>query len=160
MSLSVILLLIVLLGATAWLFARAKARSFALGDAGRPHSLPVYHGWYVALWAIIPAIVFLSVWSGILGGLVTDSVLESPQAASLPSDPMHRAAVLGEARALSQGRIQAAFNPEAAQLAPLYRDATRYYSLIGGGIALLLAFATGAFGFSRISPHFRARTRV
>ncbi len=159
-SLTAIMLLIAGLGALAWVAARAKARAFVLPAPERPHSLPSYHGWYVALWAILPALLFLLVWSGVSGGLVTEAVLASPQAASLPAEPMHRGAILGEARALSEGRIQGVFNPEAEALAPVYQSASTRYALIGGGVALLLAFAAGAFAFSRLSPHFRARTRV
>ncbi|WP_275433925.1 hypothetical protein, partial [Serratia marcescens] len=35
-----------------------------------------------------------------------------------------------------------------------------FYGWTGTAIAILLAFAGGAFAFSRISPAFRARTKV
>src|SRR3546814_3019777 len=73
---------------------------------------------------------------------------------------MQRGAVLSEARGLASGAIQTAFNPEARTLAPAYEDAIGHYGLIGGAAALLLAFAGGACGYPRLSPHFRARTRV
>ncbi|HWH18540.1 MAG TPA: phosphate ABC transporter permease subunit PstC [Allosphingosinicella sp.] len=160
MSLTAIALLILGLGLIAWLAARAKAMSFAARPGPRPHSLPNYHGWYVALWAIIPALIFLAVWSNVSGGLVTQAVLDSPAAASLPEMPMQREAILSEARGLAQGSIQAAFNPQAEQLAPAYREAQNRYGLIGAAVALLLAFAAGAYAFTRLSPYFRARTRV
>ena len=54
-----------------------------------------------------------------------------------------------------------AFNPQARALAPVYAEAI---GLLRAGSArsraLLLAFAGGAFAFSRVRPHFRARTRV
>jgi phosphate transport system permease protein len=166
-SLAATALLIAGLGLLAWLTARARAAAFVSGgggDAGgggaRPHSLPTYHGWYVALWAVIPALLFIIVWSGISGGLVTQSVLSDPAAASLTAEPMQRDAILSEARALADGSIQAGFNPEAEALAPAYRAAESRYGLIGAAAALLLAFAGGAFAFSRLSPSFRARTRV
>jgi phosphate transport system permease protein len=159
-SLAALALLILGLGLLAWVAARAKAMSFRTAGATRPHSLPNYHGWYVALWAILPALLFLAVWSSVSGGLVTQAVLDSPAAASLPEMQMQRDAILGEARNLANGRIEAAFNPEAEALAPVYKQASGRYSLIGTVITLLLAFAAGAFAFTRLSPHFRARTRV
>ncbi|HEY9552917.1 phosphate ABC transporter permease subunit PstC [Allosphingosinicella sp.] len=160
MSLLAIVLLILGLGLVAWLTARARAMAFAGPGKPRLHSLPSYHGWYVALWALIPALLFLVVWSSISGGLVTQAVLDSPAAATLPTEPMQRGAVLSEARGLASGAIQTAFNPEARTLAPAYEEAIGHYGLIGGAAALLLAFAGGAFGYTRLSPHFRARTRV
>jgi phosphate transport system permease protein len=73
---------------------------------------------------------------------------------------MQRSAILNEAYALAAGRAQAAFNPQAQTLAPVYAEALGYYSWLGLAVALLSAFAGGAFAFSRVSPHFRARTRV
>ncbi|MBA3676904.1 MAG: phosphate ABC transporter permease subunit PstC [Sphingosinicella sp.] len=160
MSLAALALLILGLGLIAWVAARAKAMSFGSTGQARQHSLPNYHGWYVALWAVLPALFFLTIWSSVSGGLVTQTVLESPAAASLPAMEMQRDAILDEARRLAEGRIDAAFNPEAEALAPIYAEATSFYSLIGSSIALLLAFAAGAFAFTRLSPTFRARTRV
>ncbi len=160
MSLAAIALLILGLGLIAWVAARAKAASFVSVGRNRPHSLPNYHGWYVALWAVIPALAFLLVWSSVSGNLVTQTVLDSPAAASLPDMQMQRDAILGEARGLADGRIRAAFNPKANELAPVYRDVSNRYAMIGTVVALLLAFAAGAFAFTRVSPHFRARTRV
>ena len=164
MSPFAIVLLILGLGLVAWLSARAKAAAFAApgraAGGARAHSLPAYHGWYVALWALVPALIFLTVWSSVSGGLVTQAVLESPAAASLPQLPMQRASILSEAQALAGGSLQVAFNPEAKALAPLYAEASNHYALIGGAAAMLLAFAGGAFAYSRVSPQFRARTRV
>ena len=160
MSSGAIALLVLGLGLVAWLSARAKAQAFAGPGKTRPHSLPGYHGWYVALWAVIPALLFLAVWSSVSGGLVTGSVLDSPAAASLPSEPMQRTAILDEARALARGTQEAAFNPQATALAPEYERAQARMSIIGTVAALLLAFAGGAFAFTRVSPSFRARTRV
>jgi phosphate transport system permease protein len=153
------LLLIFGLGAIAWASARARARAFAGGPA-RPHSLPGYHGWYVALWAVVPALVFLAVWANVSAGLVHQSVMASPEAASLPAFDMQRNAILAEARGLARGQVDAAFNPQAREIAPVYAEAFRFYSLIGLAVAALIAFAAGAWAYTRVSPSFRARTRV
>jgi phosphate transport system permease protein len=134
--------------------------AFVGAGKARPHSLPGFHGWYVALWAVVPALIFLAVWSGVSNNLVTSAVLDSPAAASLPAEPMQRTAILAEARGLAEGTQTAAFNPQANALAPEYGRAQSRYALIGTVVALLLAFAGGAYAFTRLSPSFRARTRV
>jgi phosphate transport system permease protein len=160
LSIAAIALIVLGLGAIAWLGARARAAAFRTSTGSRPHSLPSYHGWYVALWAALPALLFLAIWGPVSGNLVTQAVMESPAAANLPPFEMQRAAILNEARSLATGSIQAAFNPQAATIAPVYRAAINHYSMIGTVAALLLAFAGGAFAFTRVSPNFRARTRV
>ena len=90
MSSGAIALLVLGLGFVAWLSARAKALAFAGPGKTRLHSLPNYHGWYVALWAVLPALLFLAVWGSVSGGLVTAAVLDTPAAASLPREPIDR----------------------------------------------------------------------
>ncbi|MGZ8285183.1 MAG: phosphate ABC transporter permease subunit PstC [Allosphingosinicella sp.] len=143
-----------------WLSARARAMAFAAPGAPRPHSLPGYHGWYVASWAALPALLFLLLWVPLSDRLVMDAVLGSPAAANLPPFEMQRNAILNEARELAEGLRQSSFYPEARELAPAYGSALTHYRLIGTVAALLLAFACGAFAYSRIGPAFRARTRV
>ena len=162
MTTTTIALLLLGLGLAAWLAARGKAMAFVRSGGGgaRPHSLPAYHGWYVALWAMVPALVFLAIWSNVSNGLIFQAVMASPEAAALPGFDMQRQAILSEAYALATGASETAFNPGARALAPVYAQAIAFYFWIGLGLSLLIAFAGGAWSFSRVSPHFRARTRV
>ncbi len=160
MTPTTIALLLLGLGLVAWLAARGKATAFVGAGKVRPHSLPNYHGWYVALWGVVPALAFLAIWGNISSGLIFQSVMASPEAASLPTFGMQRSAVLSEAYGLATGETAAAFNPQARALAPVYAQAIAFYSWIGLAVTLLIAFAGGAFAYSRVSPNFRARTRV
>lgn len=162
MSTLALLFLVLGLGLIAWISARVRASRFVVaGPASqRPHSLPAYHAWYVGLWVAVPALLFLAVWASVMPGLVTQAVLATPAAAELPSFGMERAAILGEARALADGSIKAAFNPKATALAPAFEQALGFYGTIGAVVALLLAFAGGAYAFTKVKPDFRARTRV
>ncbi|HYI47281.1 MAG TPA: phosphate ABC transporter permease subunit PstC [Allosphingosinicella sp.] len=160
MSLSFIVLLVLGLGFVGWLSAKARAAAFAGPDRRRPHSLPGYHGWYVALWAVIPALLFLAFWAFLSERMIADTVLSSPQAAALPNVDMQRAAILAEARGLAAGDVASARHASASALAPVYAGAISFYNWLGLGIALLIAFAGGAWSWSRLSPAFRARTRV
>lgn len=155
------------LGVIAWLSARAKASRLAavpgkdkLQRSRALHSLPSYHGWYVALWVLLPALIFLALWSNIMPGLVTERVMNDPAASILPQDDFTRGAILGEARNLARGATIVAFDQRSRALVEPYRAAERFYSLGGAVVALLLAFAGGAFAFMRVKTDFRARTRV
>ena len=163
MSSTALLFLVIGLGLMAWIAARTRAAAFA-GDGPRGanprHSLPMYHGWYVALWAVLPALLFLGVWSAVTPGLINGAVLATPEAAALPAFGMERGAILAESRALATGKLAGAFNPQAQALAPAFSAEITKYRLIGTVLALVLAFAGGAYAFTRIRPDFRARTRV
>jgi phosphate transport system permease protein len=161
-----ILLLLAGLGAIAWVSGRARALRLkasvqAQGVQRAPlHSLPGYHGWYVALWTVVPAFLFLAVWANVTPALVTGAVLDSPAAQSLPTDAFSRGAILGEARAVASGSQVGVFNPLSQALVEPYQAATSRYGMAGAILAAVLAFAGGAYAFTRIRPDFRARTRV
>ncbi|CAD7336706.1 phosphate ABC transporter permease subunit PstC [Sphingomonadales bacterium 56] len=160
-----ILLLLAGLGAIAWVSARARALRLqtaarASGRRDAVHSLPGYHGWYVALWTLVPAAIFLTIWANIAPGLITQDVLHSPAAQGLPADDFSRSAILGEARAIAVGSQAGAFNPLSQGLVQPYSDALDKYGMAGAALALVLAFAGAAYAFTRVRPDFRARTRV
>ena len=160
MSMLALLFLIAGLGLIGWLTARVRAVAFRRDSSARFSSLPSHHGTYVALWTILPAALFLAVWSSVSPALVTDTVLEAPAAAQLPANKFERASVLSEARNLAAGRSFGTFNPLSQTLAPAYAAAQNRYDWIGSAAALLLAFASGAWAFTRVRPSFRARTQI
>lgn len=163
MSPAIPILLALALGLIGWLAARSRAWAFrktARAAGGELHSLPGYHGWYVALWTLIPAIVFAVAWSSLSPGLVLTKVLADPAAASLPAFGIQRDAILAEAQALATGQMSAAFRPQAAALVEPFREAMGHFSTIGIAVTLLLALAGGGFGYTRLKPDFTARTRV
>ena len=100
----------------------------------------------------LPAALFLLVWQNVSGNLVYAQVLASPEAANLPGFGMQRSAILNEAYALATGASTTAFNREAFALAPVYARALAFYNWIGFAVAMLVAFAGGAWAFSRVSP--------
>ncbi len=157
MSPAFLILLIVGLAGIAWIAARAKAGRFA---GTRAHSLPTYHGWFVALWVAVPALAFALTWNAVSPRLVTNTVLSSPAARSLPAFGVERSAVLAEARSLASGRMRTGFNPASEQLVEPYRSARKKFGLAGLALALILAFAGGAYAWTKVQPEFRARTRV
>lgn len=158
----VLFILVFGLGLVAWLSGRARAWAFRKSETGKGavHSLPGYHGWYAALWAVVPALGFVVVWSAISPDLAMQQVLAGPAAAKLPVMDMERAAILNEALGVARGSAQAAFNPIAQELVAPVRQALDHFGTIGAAVTALLAFVGGAFGLLRLRPDFTARTRV
>ena len=160
MSALTLLFLIVGLGLIGWLAARARAATFQRTNGARFSSLPSHHGTYVTLWTLLPAALFIAIWSFTSPALVTDSVLNVSAARQLPPAGFERAAILSEARNLANGRGFGAFHPLSQTLAPAYAAAQSRYDWIGSVVALLLAFACGAWAYTRVKAGFRARTRI
>lgn len=160
MSSVAIIFLIVALGLIGWFTARARAMRLRLAGPRRFSSLPGHFGWYVALWTIVPPLLFLIVWRFVSPALVTDAVLATHHAAALPPPGFERAAILSEARNLANGDAYGAFHQLATVLAPAYAAAQARYDWIATAAALLLAFAAGGVAFLRVAPGFSARTRV
>ena len=159
MSLTIAFVAILVIAAVAGLFARNRAKGLRGGGA-RLNSLPNYHAAYVALWAALPALLFLALWTPVQGRLVDQAVRASPVAQSLPTFDMTRDTILAEARDLASGAIDAGFNPESAAIAPVYAASAAKFSALGGGVAILIAIVGGFFAMRRIKVDFRARSGV
>jgi len=160
MSAATLLFLVAGLGLIGWLAARARAATFKRTNGMRFSSLPSHHGSYVACWTVLPAGLFLAVWAFASPGLVTDRVLTAPAAQNLPPKGFERAAILSEARNLAAGRGFGAFHSLSETLAPAYAAAQSRFDWIGSAVALLLAFASGAWAYLRVKAGFRARTKI
>ena len=140
------ILLALALGLVGWLAARGKAWSMrrAARAAGSDlHSLPGYHGWYVALWILVPALLFAIAWASISPGLVLSQVLADPAAAKLPAFGFQREAILAEARAIASGSSDAVFNQQARAMVEPFRAAMQRYSVIGAVVGELVGSDRG-----------------
>ena len=159
MTLPIALVAVLVIAVAAGLFARNRVRGLRSGGV-RLNSLPNYHAAYVALWAALPALLILAVWAPIQTGLVDQAVLATPAGQQLPAFDMVRDTILTEARDIASGAIEAGFNPESNAIAPIYAEFSAHYTLIGGGIAILLALGTAFLALRRIGADFRARSGV
>ncbi len=156
---TIILIAILALGLTGWLVARAKAKALYSGR-GSMHSRPGHHALHMALWVVIPALIGWALWAAISPGLISTAILSDPAAASLPKEAMDRDSIISEAFQLASDPGASAFNPLATQMVAPIRAAQAKFFWIGAALTLLIAFAGGAFGFTRINAAFPARTRV
>ena len=158
MSISLVLVAILAVAAAAYWLAFARARR--LRTAGRLHSLPSYHGSYVALWAAIPALLLLAAWAPVQSNLVSQAVLASPEGRALPASDMQREAIISEATEIAHGERDQGFNPQSSTLAPRIKSEEARYALMGGSVAILVALIAAGLALRRSAPQFRARAGV
>jgi phosphate transport system permease protein len=159
MSALILLFCLGAFGVIGWMAARAKAGHLNSGR-GVLHSLPSYHGWHVALWIVVPALIGWSIWAAISPGLIQSALLASPEAAQLPTNPMERDSILSEAFQLAANPGTTAFNPLAEKFITPIAAINAKFSWIGTALVALLSFCGGAYGYTRIKAKFPARTRV
>ncbi len=155
----IVLLAILALGLGGWFAARAKATALYTGR-GSMHSRPGHHALHMALWIIVPALIGWAMWAVLSPSLIQSAVLSDPAAATLPQGAMERESILSEAFQLASDPSASAFNPLATRMVEPIRAAQIRFGWLGAAIALLLGFAGGGYGFTRIRAAFPARTRV
>jgi len=142
---------------------RGKGRAVALADGGvgRLHSLPGYHGAFVALWAALPALAAFVIWVIAEGPIIQSLVLSglSPETQALQQDRM--SLVLNDIRNIASGDIASRSpSPEIQEAADRYKS----LSAISTYAMMVLVLAIAAAGLwlaqGKLSVEFRARNNV
>ena len=161
MTIGTVTLVVLVLAAIAFAANRMRAAAYFGPDvAVRPHSLPVHHGSWALILALIPALVLIAVWAAIGGDVVASQTLAQLPAAQVPAEGIARQSFLNELRAVADGTLPGAFNPAVSAAVPIYKDTQATWLAIVGGLAVLLALIGGGYAWLTSSPELRARTRV
>jgi phosphate transport system permease protein len=157
------ILIIVLLGlsAFAYHYGRRKALSSVRGSVGDLHSLPSYHGAYVALWCGLPAMIIVSVWLMGQTDLVERLVLSGLSDNIAEMNKGQVSLLLSDIRNLATGDITSRNpSPTVRAAAERYADLQRIGFLLMTGAAIVLACGGLFFSLKRIQPTLRARPKV
>ena len=166
MSLTVILFILIGLAAIAYLAGRGRAMAFAgagklsAREASQIHSRPNQHAWYVALWALVPALLVIAVWGNLSDGFVDQHAMNAVPVAEQPKTALDRETFLNEVRGIAKGEIDGSFDPNTPKAAAAWKVAHDQYNLVAGALAAVLGLAGAGWAMSRIRPKFRARPRV
>ncbi len=124
------------------------------------HSLPSYHGWFLAIAAAAPMLLLYAIWTAIAPQLIEAQVLSGLPSALQPVDELSRAAVMREIDNVASGN----FAGEPAGDIKVASDALSALSAISGwsrlGSGIVLAGIGFLWAWSRLSPSFRARNLV
>lgn len=161
MHIWLILGVILLLASYGYSRGRGKAVAAVGGDAFRLHSLPSYHGAYVALWAALPALIACLIWLAAEGPIIDALVMSGLSAETQALDVGRLALVLNDIRNLASGDIvRADPSPEIAAAAARYAELSGLFFY--GMFAIVSGIAAVGLYFSkqRIAESFRARNRV
>jgi phosphate transport system permease protein len=159
-------LLIVLLGLTTLAYyigrKRAVVTAGGAGRINRLHSLPSYYGFYAALWAAVPALLLMMLWSGIQDPVVTALVKsELPPNVVEGLSKGQLSLLLSDVKNLAQGNILSGeVTPELEAAAAHFARLQQLASYALWLLALGLAVGGMALAVSQTKPEMRARNRV
>ena len=146
-------------------FFYGRRRSLALvgghGHGMALHSLPGYYGYYVAIWAVLPALALLFVWvmvePRVVVALVVNGLPETYR--SLPPGELNL--LVNNIQNLAAGDVVSVdvdnVLQDAAAMFNAYLGKSRQFLAV---LALGMAGLGGAMAWRRIHPDLRARNRV
>lgn len=151
-------ILVVLSAAVAW--RAGHARALVLAGGTHLHSLPGYHGWYVALWSAGPALSLVML-HGLFASRLQTNLLYQLQPADIKALPIEQVwQFLDDAAALAYGGVPSSTGPQVEQAA---QTLLAIDGALGLGV-IVLALAASAAGWwwatRQQTPQLRARTAV
>lgn len=156
-----LLLTIVALSLAAFYVGRATASRFALPHGTTMHSLPNYHGAFVAIWVGVPALVLVLLWL-----LLQNTVIDGLLVSSLPPEMTESASdaqlqlYLTEIRNVASGQIFREPPPEIAAAAERLIRWREIASIAMVAAAVSLMLLCAVLAWTRLAPRFRARNGV
>ena len=141
-------------------FYLGKNQASNLRSQTKLHSLPQYHGYFIALWCGIPTILLILLWTALepvlLGSLIR-SYLESQSGGLTPTDYV---IMTEEVRNLAAGVALGTQDPLILETAEWMRSIQQSSQWSMVVVTILLAMLIMAFTRSRIAPGFKARHSV
>ena len=140
---------------------RTAGNRFVAANGATVHSLPGYHGAFVAVWVGVPALVLLILWLIAQGSVIDNLLLGTLPSALLDgASAADRNLLLSEIKNVAAGRIFAEPTPEveaAAQTLLRWQQIADWLMVAVVMAAMLLALFVA---YTRLSPRFRARHGV
>jgi phosphate transport system permease protein len=155
-----LLIAVVGLALFAYYFGRQRAVVAAIAAGPRGfHSLPGYHGGYVALWCALPAVALLLLWQVFEPVWLRSAVVDSLPEATRTLPDAELGLIYNDIRNVVEGNIPSA-DPEIVAAAERYSSLRSSSRRIASAAVLVLGLVTLVWAYRRVRPEFRARNRV
>jgi phosphate transport system permease protein len=161
-TVSAVLVAVLGLSLIGYFMGRSRSVAVAGGDLRQLHSLPNYHGFYVALWCGLPSLLVALIWLALQPAIVTEaatSALPPERVASLDENQI--SLLLSEVRqAANYADLSQVADPAVRAGAETFRAWQSMSNLGAIGAAVALALIGIGFAYRRISVDARSRNRV
>jgi phosphate transport system permease protein len=160
-QLTILIAVVIVLTVLAFVYGRRRALVTVGGNRRALHSMPGYHGFFIAIWCGLPAVILLVLWlilrGSILEGFIVDGL--GPELSQTRQEMMP-ALITDVEHLAAGGRIGREITPE------LQDAADRYASLksTADAAVLVIGLVAAALGLGyawrKIGPKLRARNHV
>ena len=183
-----VFLIIVVIGLVAYYLTRSRSVAVVNGDVHKLHSRPTYFGAHAAIWAILPATLFLIVATNVGSSFVERSVRASLPVEHLAKPQNEQDIIYGMVRSIATGfdrlsteeratvdgditKLKSVLGSKGLPLAqdpqPFMVDAAKHLMSqtttthwIIAIASILIGLGGAYFSYTRVSPTFRARNNV
>ena len=156
-----LILTILVLSLAAYLVGRSAARGFVATGDQPVHSLPSYHGAFVAIWVGVPALVLVLLWLMLQGTVIDGLLVRSlPDGVTADATPAQINLLLSEIQNVAAGRIFTEPSPEVTAAAERLTRWTSIARLAMFAVAVAAMLIGLFFARTRLAPRFRARNGV
>lgn len=160
---SATLLMAILLITACFAYQNGRRQAFAVSGGKRSelHSLPIYHGGFVALWVLLPSLALLALWMIAQGPIIDTLVIGGLGQAYADLSVSERNITLAEIHNLASGEFDLSrADPEIAAASVHYNYLTSLSQWLASAFVLGAAVAGLGMARQRIATKFRARQRV
>ena len=140
---------------------RNRAVKASEGHLSKLHSLPIYHGLYVAIWCSIPSLLIIFIWIISEPLIVTTLVLSELPVELQNQSQAQLNLLMNDVRNIAAGNIGISeADPAVIIAAERYSAVSRTSGTAQFILILNLAIVGLTLGIKYIAPHFRARILV
>ena len=162
MASSTLLFVVVGLALLGYYVGRQRAVGAAVAAGPRSfHSLPGYHGGYVALWCALPTLTLLTLWQVLEPAWLRSSVLDSLPETMQALPEAQLGLVYNDIRNLVEGNfVTDTPSPEMAAAAQRYTELKASSRNLVTTAVVVLGILVLVWAYRRVRPDFRARNRV
>ena len=161
MTYPTLLILLLALSSAFYFFGRRRALACVGGHSRKLHSLPGHYGYYVALWAGLPALLVLLLWAALEGPLGTQLILSQlpAEVAALPHGEL--TLKLNDVAMVVAGHVSPQqADPAIAKTAAYFIEMRSHGRIALAVLMLSAALAGGILAWRSLRPDTRARNQV
>lgn len=156
-----LLLAIVVFALIAFYVGRTAGARFVAGSGAMVHSLPGYHGAFVAIWVGIPALLLVLIWLAAQGSVIDGLLLSSlPASMTEGLSQAQTNLLISGIKNTAAGIIFGTPAPEVVEAANHLRDWQQIAGWLMVVVALSVMLICLFIAQRKLAPRFRARTAV
>lgn len=161
MEKSTLLILVLLLSIAAFYMGAQKARGIAgQSETRRLHSLPGFYGYYMALWAAMPALALIMVWFIAEGPIITAGAVAVLPPELTEAPPEQLSLMVNDIRNAVSGSSPGELDPAIRHAAERFLQLGHYSNTLLSILVLCINMGGALFAYKRIDINFRARNKV